>query len=102
MDSRQQFEEWMSSEYPNGSLTICALENGYIFCIGQYADIRVQDAWLGWQASRESMMVELPKMAGLDKLCKDMTMQEIREDNRFNRAIELSRIAIHSAGIRTK
>ena len=61
-----------------------------------------QMKWEAWQASRETLVIEMPKPAGLDRMSSDMTMQEIREDNRFNRALDLSVKAIHAAGVKTK
>ena len=62
----------------------------------------VQGMWWAWQASRECLVIELLEPAGIDRICSDMTMQEIREDNRFNRALDLAIKAIHAAGVKTK
>lgn len=55
-----------------------------------------------WQASRECLVIELPKPAGLDRMSSEMSMQEIREDNRFNRALELAKKALTAAGVKYK
>lgn len=61
-----------------------------------------ETAWAAWQASRECLVIELPKPAGLDRMSSEMSMQEIREDNRFNRALELAKKALTAAGVKTK
>ena len=62
--------------------------------------LNVRSAWWAWQASRECLVVELPKPAGLDRMSSEMSMQEIREDNRFNRALELAKKALTAAGVK--
>ena len=69
---------------------------------GRYEYLDASDAWWGWQASRECLVIELPKPAGLDRMCREMSMQEIREDNRFNRALELAKKALTAAGVKYK
>lgn len=67
-----------------------------------YRSVSTKSAWWAWQASRECLVVELPKTAGLDRMASDMSMQEIREDNRFNRALELAKKALAAAGVKYK
>ena len=55
-----------------------------------------------WKASRECLVIELPKTAGLDRMASDMSMQEMREDNRFNRALDLAKKALTAAGVKYK
>ena len=55
-----------------------------------------------WQASRECLVIDLTKPAGLDRMSSEMSMQEIREDNRFNRALDLAKKALTAAGVKTK
>ena len=69
---------------------------------GEYIVGLVQSAWWAWQASRERLVIELPKPAGLDRMSSEMSMQEIREDNRFNRALELAKKALTAAGVKYK
>ena len=62
-----------------------------------------QQAWkAAWLASRECLVVELPNPAGLDRMSSEMSIQEIREDNRFNRALELAKKALTAAGVKYK
>lgn len=69
---------------------------------GGYEDWGVHPIWLSWQASRECLVIELPKPAGLDRMSSEMSIQEIREDNRFNRALELAKKALTAAGVKYK
>ena len=61
-----------------------------------------ETAWGAWQASRECLVIDLPKPTGMDRMSSEMSMQEIREDNRFNRALELAKKALTAAGVKTK
>lgn len=80
MDSRHQFEE----KYP--------LPEGMYFDNEQNAYAGTKDFWLwctrweSWQASRESLVVEIPEM--IENCAEDMACAMLD--------------AIHSAGIRTK
>ena len=94
--SREQFEAhydgWCSSGF-QGYTESMRMGNSYKLP-------SIARAWAHWRASRDALVIDLPKPAGLGKLCSDMTMAEIREDNRFNRALTLSAAAISSAGIK--
>lgn len=67
---------------------------------------RKSSAWFyfqkAWKASRECLVIDLPKPAGLDRMSSEMSMQEIREDNRFNRALDLAKKALTAAGVKYK
>lgn len=79
--NREQFEKWFE-------------ESG----LYKFKDT----AWAAWEASRECLVIELPKTAGLGRMASDMSMQEIREDNRFNRALDLAKKALTAAGVKYK
>ena len=90
----KQFEAW------------AVIDNQYSIA-RTYTDLRYDEddteaAWDAWQASRERLVIELPKPAGLDRMSSEMSMQEIREDNRFNRALELAKKALTAAGVKYK
>lgn len=53
-ESRKQFEEWRISDSPTSNL--------YRDSHGQYAEIGTWIAWKAWQASREAIEIELPKV----------------------------------------
>lgn len=82
MDSRQQFEEWVVGRKvvkKHGAKLNTASD-------GVYCDYRINDRWLAWQASRASLVVNLPRQSILSGT---MDGEEVRA-------------RINEAGIRTK
>lgn len=67
-----------------------------------YRSVSTKSAWWAWKASRECLVIELPRPTGLDRMSSEISMQEIREDNRFNRALELAKKALTAAGVKYK
>lgn len=56
MSSREEFEAWVVGRKvvkKHGAKIIQCMD-------GSYSDYRINDRWLAWQASRESMVVDLP------------------------------------------
>lgn len=91
---REEFEAW------------AVIDNRYSIA-RTYTDLRYDEddteaAWGAWQSSRECLVIELPKPTGMDRMSSEMSMQEIREDNRFNRALELAKKALTAAGVKYK
>ena len=99
---REEFEAWQSKETPGADLEHCGELIGNGPARVSYRNMYVAERWIGWKASRECLVIELPKPAGLDRMSSEMSMQEIREDNRFNRALELAKKALTAAGVKTK
>ena len=69
MDSRQQFEEWYSKKGKHNYLHLDLVDDEYIFRSGidksrrgEYVHEPAQDQWDSWQASRESLVINLPVM----------------------------------------
>lgn len=91
---REEFSEWL--------LDIHGLESEWQEARNCFKDFPAHMAYQAWQASRECLVVDLPKPAGLDRMSSEMSMQEIREDNRFNRALELAKKALTAAGVKYK
>lgn len=61
--------------------------------------------WVGWQASRECLVIELPDTKDIMPLSPGMYVHEMRkivDENKYTRAIDLARCAIHAAGVKTK
>lgn len=90
----KQFEAW------------AVIDNQYSIA-RTYTDLRYDEddteaAWDAWQSSRECLVIDLPKPTGMDRMSSEMSMQEIREDNRFNRALELAKKALTAAGVKYK
>ena len=75
-----------------------------------YTDLRydeddTEDAWYTWQASRECLVIELPDTKEIMPLSPGMYVHEMRkivDENKYTRAIDLARCAIHAAGVKTK
>lgn len=70
---------------------------------------RKSSAWFyfqkAWKASRECLVIELPKTKEIMPLSLGMYVHEIRkivDENKYTRAIDLARCAIHAAGVKTK
>ena len=58
-----------------------------------------------WQASRECLVIELPDTKEIMPLSPGMYVHEMRkivDENKYTRAIDLARCAIHAAGVKTK
>lgn len=90
---REQFEAWVLREYPN--------QNMGRFSDGEYHSTTVQYCWLSWQASREAVEVELPKMKaeGANKPGESVAhaMNSASETMR-----ELVKIKLESLGLKVK
>ena len=74
MDSRQQFEEWVVGRKvvkKHGAKLNTSSD-------GTYCDYRINDRWLAWQASRESLVVELPRGFSTD-YCNGDTVFDAEE-----------------------
>lgn len=99
---RKEFEAWQSKETPGADLEHCGELIGNGPARVSYRNMYVAERWIGWQASRECLVIELPRPAGLDRMSSEISTQEIREDNRFNRALELAKKALTAAGVKTK
>lgn len=94
MDSRQQFEEWAIS---SAWLGLGEESQLHMDADGKgYNEIEVHTAWLAWQASRESLVVELPEPIELETVGVGCTMS----DEYFD--IDDVKLAINDAGIKYK
>ena len=89
----KEFYEAFRNHFGFGQLTASASSDAYQM---------LKAAEWAWQASRECLVIDLPKPAGLDRMSSEMSMQEIREDNRFNRALELVKKALTAVGVKYK
>lgn len=59
---REEFEVWVISNWPNQSLGRFNPLHGVTE--GEYTGFTVQHCWEAWQASREALVVDLPKVIG--------------------------------------
>lgn len=86
MSSREQFEDWVRSEWPKAPLL---KYNG-----GDYRSETVQQSWTAWQASRQALVVKLPEEYVLPPATDyDTLTAACRQQDRE---------AIEAAGVRVK
>lgn len=93
----KQFEAW------------AVIDNQYSIA-RTYTDLRYDEddteaAWDAWQASRECLVIDLPDTKEIMPLSPSMYVHEMRkivDENKYTRAIDLARCAIHEAGVKTK
>lgn len=74
-----------------------------------YIDPMAQEDWAsfqkGWKQSRECLVIDLPDTKEIMPLSPGMYVHEMRkivDENKYTRAIDLARCAIHAAGVKTK
>ena len=60
MDSREQFEAWTKCPQPEGTYDLTRIPSG------AYKNAETRVAFQAWQASREALVVELPKKYVID------------------------------------
>lgn len=85
-ESRKQFEDFYREKYMSGVglLEISA-------AIGSYIDAHVQDNWEAWQASRASIVVELPTEHDLRQVvCSECASESLELVESCIRSIGLS------------
>lgn len=96
---RNQFEEWQLQTYCGGSERIrkCKNDESYYY----YTDVHLK--WKAWQASRECMVVELPKPYVWDN---DGGFERESDPNSECSMALIPKIdvmqSIHAAGVKTK
>lgn len=82
---REEFEEWQLQTYCGGSerLRKCKNDESYYY----YTDVQLK--WKAWQASRECLVIELPK--------EDLNID-------YPGYVSLSEVgdAIHAVGVKTR
>lgn len=99
MDIREEFETWID-DYG------WSIQPDSTGLVGRYEDDRTQLAWQAWQASRKSLVVELPEENPMGSGPGDhgdgRPSFEQHCAAECNFIIRDCRDAIHNAGIRTK
>lgn len=93
---REEFESWQAKETPGADLQHCGALIGSGPARESYRNMYVAERWIGWQASRESLVIALPHAwTGRHKMTGDplphglMNSTEVRE-------------AIEAAGLKVK
>lgn len=92
---REEFEAWQSKETPGADLEHCGELIGNGPARVSYRNMYAAERWIGWQASRECLVIELPEKA---RITDPSDMLFIGS----NGAINKCRDAIHAAGVKTK
>ena len=97
---REEFEAWSANhDYLGGVELDRAIS-------GNYSDVDMQHAWESWQASRESLVIELPAEDPLGKGPGDceggLPSFEQHCAAECNGVLSDCREAIHAAGVKTK
>lgn len=95
---REEFEAWVRIKHAGASLSICTHEEGYRYSIGEYKNEFVHASWIAWQASRESLVIELPSED--DTRCD--TVAEIAKQEAYNLALGECTSAIEAAGLKVR
>ncbi|MFU2146397.1 hypothetical protein ACM55O_08785 [Hafnia paralvei] len=93
MTSREQFEAWVSGQYPWEPMEDILLKVGPEK--ERYYLKLIQSSWEAWQASREAVEVQLPDRRDYEETLSDHELG-------FNIALELCAEAIRAAGIKVK
>lgn len=89
--SREEFESWVKSKWPDTYLERIPEKH---HLAGNYWEVNVQMTWVAWQASRETLVVELPAIDDPD--CGQ------RVSFHLGAYKGQCRQAIHAAGVKTK
>lgn len=94
---REEFEAWVLGKWPKTRLKKISAESGAIYSVGNYVDPTVQLSWETWQASRECLVIELPK----PRVARGYG-EQVAEALGFNDGINYCEESIHAAGVKTK
>lgn len=92
---REEFEVWQAKETPGADLDHCGELIGSGPSRVSYRNMYVAERWIGWQASRESLVIELPADAHLSR---DGLDEHYQAGHMRDQIVE----AIHAAGVKTK
>lgn len=57
---REEFEAWQAKETPGADLAHCGALIGEGPARESYRNMYVAERWIGWQASRAALVIELP------------------------------------------
>jgi hypothetical protein len=88
MDSRKQFEEWITTTGLEADLS-----RGNHGC---YLNPPTHWLYCAWQASRKAITIELPTINNKEWACTSSECESMRH------GITLTKHNIHAAGVRTK
>lgn len=60
---REEFEAWQAKETPGADLQHCGALIGSGPARESYRNMYVAERWIGWQASRESLVIDLSDLS---------------------------------------
>jgi hypothetical protein len=92
---REEFEAWIKSRWPDTWIDRVPVGAGHLN-EGAYWGELPRLSWDAWQASRESLVIELPTIKNADWACDSGECEAMRS------GIRMSRSAINAAGIKVK
>ncbi|WP_315809412.1 hypothetical protein [Pseudomonas sp. C9-3] len=106
---REQFESWVRREWPGAPLhhvrdALPKDDPRY----GEYCNEMIQRAWVGWQASRATLVVDLPPTITVEEAAEHFNIDEEGIDmavgiaHMVNGAIAVCAAFIKQAGIEVK
>lgn len=90
---REEFESWASAYRDRNGLPHFTLRKPD----GSYVDGTTELCWRGWQASRESLVIELPEPRPVRGYS-----ESVADAMGFNDALESCRDAVEQAGLKVK
>lgn len=91
--NRKQFEAWQSKETPGADLEHCGELIGNGPARVSYRNMYVAERWIGWQASRECLVIDLPI---IQECCSDGG-----ESSKWMAPEDVIK-SIHAAGVKYK
>lgn len=100
---REEFEAWVRRDWPAAPLhyvrdALPKSDPRY----GQYCDDRLQHCWVGWQASRAALRVELPEQKSERTFSGSAGEYQYTRNQGFNDCLERVTEALQQAGIEVK
>ena len=100
---REEFDAWQSKETPGADLEHCGELIGNGPARVSYRNMYVAERWIGWQASRECLVIDLPPEPEYpedpEEAIDDSHMDSYHSAIRMRNAC---RDSIHAAGVKTK
>lgn len=94
---REEFEAWQSKETPGADLEHCGELIGNGPARVSYRNMYVAERWIGWKASRECLVIELPEPRAARGYG-----EQVADALGFNDGINYCEEAIHAVGVQTK
>ena len=91
---REEFEAWALTHFINSDSMRPLVRDEED--VSEYRYSRVNMAWVAWQASREALVIELPKIINKDWACDSSECEFMRG------GINLTKLSILAAGVKVR